>query len=74
MPRGAARSRARDLPSAGREIDGAQLADYLEQIRPAFAIVELGAMPKQGVSSMFQFGGAFGTVLVFLAALRVPVQ
>ena len=58
-----------DLPVAEREINGAQLADYLEQIRPAFAIVELvGAMPKQGVSSTFQFGRAFGTVLGVLAA------
>jgi hypothetical protein len=66
---------ARDLPVAGREINGAQLADYLEQLRPAFAIVELvGAMPKQGVSSTFRFGRAFGTILGVLAALRVPVH
>jgi crossover junction endodeoxyribonuclease RuvC len=41
----------------------------------AFAAVELvGAMPGQGVSSMFKFGQCYGAVLATLAALQIPYE
>jgi crossover junction endodeoxyribonuclease RuvC len=57
-----------------REIDTAILADLIEQAKPGHAFVEnVGAMPGQGVSSVFAFGKAFGIVIGVLAALQVPV-
>lgn len=41
----------------------------------AQAIVEqVGAMPGQGVSSMFAFGRAYGTILGVLAANFIPIE
>jgi crossover junction endodeoxyribonuclease RuvC len=58
-----------------REIDLAALVALIESHRPALAVVEhVGAMPGQGVSSMFAFGRGFGSILGALAALRVPVE
>jgi crossover junction endodeoxyribonuclease RuvC len=58
-----------------RDMDLAVLVDLVERHRPAFAVVErVGAMPGQGVSSMFAFGKGFGSILGVLAALRVPVE
>lgn len=59
-----------------REIDPAALAAMLRPIAPgAVAVFErVGAMPKQGVSSMFAFGRSVGMVEGALAALAVPVN
>jgi crossover junction endodeoxyribonuclease RuvC len=58
-----------------RDMDLAALVELIERHRPAFAVVErVGAMPGQGVSSMFAFGRGFGSILGTLAALRVPVE
>jgi crossover junction endodeoxyribonuclease RuvC len=41
----------------------------------AFAAVELvGAMPGQGVSSMFNFGRSYGAALATLATLEIPYE
>jgi crossover junction endodeoxyribonuclease RuvC len=64
-----------DMPVAGDAVNAAYLADRIMQMRPDCAMVELvGAMPGNGVSSMFKFGRAFGTVLGVLAALDVPTH
>jgi crossover junction endodeoxyribonuclease RuvC len=57
------------------EIDLAELARLIDAANPIdHAIVELvGAMPGQGVSSVFAFGKGFGIVLGILAANFVPV-
>jgi crossover junction endodeoxyribonuclease RuvC len=63
---------AEDLPVAGGAIDCASLAARIAQMAPSFAVVErIGAMPKQGVSSMFKFGTSYGCLLGVLAALRI---
>jgi crossover junction endodeoxyribonuclease RuvC len=57
-----------------RRVDGAALAAIVRALAPAAAVVELvGAMPGQGVSSMFAFGKATGIVLGVLAGLGIPV-
>jgi crossover junction endodeoxyribonuclease RuvC len=59
-----------------REIDVYALADLLRRINEpdSHAYVEqVGAMPGQGVSSVFSFGKSFGIVLGVLAALSIPV-
>lgn len=62
-----------DMPVANGQVCGVTLAAKIEQFAPTDAIVELvGAMPGQGVSSMFNFGRAVGVVHGVLAASRVP--
>jgi len=59
-----------------REIDRYQLARLVEKCCPIDkAIVErVGAMPGQGVSSMFQFGRAVGIIEGILAAMYIPTE
>lgn len=56
--------------------DGTQLpliALDIQRKAPKFAVIErVGAMPGQGVSSMFKFGEQFGMVQGILAALSIP--
>lgn len=59
-----------------RELDAAALAAILRAV-PATAaawLERVGAMPGQGVSSMFAFGRAVGVVEGVLAAAGVPVS
>ena len=62
-----------DVPTVNGEIDSAQLGARILQMKPDLAMVEqVGAMPKQGVSSTFKFGDAFGQLKGVLGALQVP--
>ena len=69
-----------DLPLIGdqtsRRINAAGPTDLLREHGPyAFAVVEqVGARPGQGVSSMFRFGQAYGTILGVIGALAIPVR
>ncbi len=57
-----------------REVNAAELARIIADRNPDKAIIELvGAMPGQGVSSMFNFGRSFGAVEGVIAALQIPV-
>jgi crossover junction endodeoxyribonuclease RuvC len=50
------------------------VAAAIKELNPTHAIVEkVGAMPNQGVTSMFAFGRAAGIIEGALAALNVPV-
>ena len=63
---------AEDMPIAGGEVDANTLAERIKQLGPDVAILEVvGAMPKQGVSSTFKFGAAYGAVRGVLGALQV---
>jgi crossover junction endodeoxyribonuclease RuvC len=56
-----------------RELDAHSMARLIAEHRPGHAFVELvGAMPGQGVSSVFVFGKSFGVVIGVPAALGVP--
>jgi crossover junction endodeoxyribonuclease RuvC len=47
----------------------------IREVRPQLAVVErVGAMPGQGVTSMFSFGLACGIVHGALGALEVPME
>jgi crossover junction endodeoxyribonuclease RuvC len=68
-----------DMPTVedkGRpRVDAAALGALVRRLAPHRAVVErVGAMPGQGVTSMFQFGRAVGMVEGVLAALLVPVS
>jgi hypothetical protein len=65
--------RADDLPRVGKEIDGAQLAAWLREMRPEHAFLEqVSSRPGQGVSSTFVFGAAYGSIKTALAVLGIP--
>ena len=64
-----------DVPVAGGEIDAAGLANMIATDRPDAAMVErVSAMPKQGVTSSFNFGKAYGYVLGVIGTMRVPLH
>jgi crossover junction endodeoxyribonuclease RuvC len=57
-----------------RELDIVQLISIFAVRRLTHCFIEqVGAMPKQGVSSVFAFGKAFGIVLGIVAARSIPV-
>lgn len=56
-----------------RHISAVTLRDILELYATAHVVVEkVGAMPGQGVSSMFNFGRSAGIIEGVVAALRMP--
>jgi hypothetical protein len=64
-----------DVPVAGGEIDPVALSALIRKFAPDTAIIELvHAMPKQGVSSSFNFGMAFGVVRGVIGALQIPLH
>lgn len=59
---------------AQTRVNGAEVAAMLRGFTLADAYLEqVGAMPGQGVASMFSFGHAAGTVAGVLAAMCIPV-
>ena len=70
--------RIADMPTVehkGRpRVDAASVAVLLRSLAPSVAYVErVGAMPGQGVTSMFTFGFAAGIIWGALAGLMIPV-
>jgi crossover junction endodeoxyribonuclease RuvC len=56
------------------EISPQMVASIIMSKRPSKAVLEkVGAMPGQGVSSMFQFGRGVGMYEGVLAALQIPI-
>lgn len=65
-------AKTHDMPTAGGMVDCATLAGLIAGMCPNIAIVErVTSMPKQGVSSTFKFGTAYGSVLGVLGALGI---
>lgn len=61
------------MPVVNGGIDGHTLASRIRQLKPDAVIIELvGAMPKQGVSSTFNFGEGCGVVRGVVSALGIP--
>lgn len=64
-----------DVPVAGGEINIPELARMIRIHRPTLAVIErVHAMPKQGVSSSFNFGRSYGDVRGTISALGVPLH
>ena len=67
-----------DVATSGkikRRVSPEMLASELRLYQDATAVVEqVGAMPGQGVSSMFAFGQAYGLVLGVLAGMSIPTS
>jgi Holliday junction resolvasome RuvABC endonuclease subunit len=64
-----------DMPVVAGEVDAATLAKRIAAMAPDLAFVErVHAMPKQGVSSTFAFGRAYGVVLGVIGAAAIPLH
>jgi hypothetical protein len=64
-----------DIVAVNGQLNAALLAARVKQMRPNVAFIErVGAMPKQGLSSTFKFGIAFGGIIGVFAALESPVR
>ena len=63
-----------DIPIVDRQVNAAEWSRIVKQLKPDVAVVEqVGAMPKQGVSSMFKFGMGCGLIRGVLAGAGVPI-
>jgi crossover junction endodeoxyribonuclease RuvC len=59
---------------ASSRVNGAELAAFLRSCNASHVFVEqVGAMPGQGVTSMFTFGHAAGVVAGVVAAIELPL-
>lgn len=64
-----------DMPITDGKVCPAQLADMVRTMKPDCAWLEkVGAMPGQGVTSMFNFGVSFGVAKGVIMALGVPLH
>lgn len=62
-----------DCPVVDGEINAVHLAELIKTHEPELAVIEsVGPMPKQGVSSTFKFGVAYGMARGVVSALLVP--
>jgi crossover junction endodeoxyribonuclease RuvC len=63
------------LTGKGNQVNASQFAHLVHSIKPDIAYVErVHAMPKQGVSSVFQFGHGVGIIHGVLAAMVIPMK
>jgi hypothetical protein len=66
---------AEDIPTAGGEVDVDTLVRRVREMQPALAIIErANAMPKQGVSSTFKYGVAYGALRTVVALCNIPYR
>lgn len=64
-----------DMPIVDGRVNAVGISQLIEQFVPEAAVVELvGAMPGQGVASMFNFGRAVGVAIGVLAAHKIPIH
>ncbi len=64
-----------DVPVVAGEISGRLLAERIKTLKPDIAMIErVGAMPKQGVSSTFNFGVSFGQVRGVVSAFDIQIH
>jgi len=64
-----------DMPIADGNVSGSLIANEIRTHAPCIAVIEsVGAMPGQGVSSMFNFGKSFGSAIGAVSALNIPIQ
>ena len=63
-----------ELPRFGKLVDAVNLGLMISSMRPERAVIEkVGAMPKQGVSSTFAFGAAYGIAIGCVAGVGIPL-
>jgi crossover junction endodeoxyribonuclease RuvC len=66
---------AEDIPVVGGEVDVDTLVRRVREMCPRLAVIErAGAMPRQGVSSTFKYGVAYGALRSVVALCNIPYQ
>lgn len=61
------------MPVTGGEIDALAIGDFFQAHEPELVYVEHSqAMPKQGVTSVFNYGKGFGKILGCLETMNIP--
>jgi Holliday junction resolvasome RuvABC endonuclease subunit len=64
-----------DVPTVDRQVDGAEFARLIDTHKPDMAIIEnVGAFPKQGISSSFRFGMGCGLLRGVVLAKGIPLR
>lgn len=64
-----------DVPVVAGEISARLLAERIKVLKPDIAVIErVNAMPKQGVSSTFNFGVSFGQVRGVVGAFDIQIH
>src|SRR5262249_22607476 len=67
------RIEAHDIPVVANEVDVDALARLTETHAPRLAIIErANAMPRQGASSTFKYGAAYGSLRAVCTLCRIP--
>lgn len=66
--------KADELPRFDKLVDAVALGNLFASYAPAIAVIEkVGAMPGQGVTSMFTFGAAYGVAIGVAGGAGVPI-
>ena len=66
---------AKDIPTAGGEVDVDTIVGMLKEQRPTVTFIErVHSMPKQGVASSFKFGMAYGALWAVVVASGIPLH
>jgi crossover junction endodeoxyribonuclease RuvC len=66
---------ADDIPVVGGEVDVDTLVRQVRTFSPGLAVIErASAMPKQGVSSTFKYGVAYGALRTVVALCDIPYR
>src|SRR5215472_196044 len=66
---------AGDLPRFAGLIDGTQLSTIISLFNPRQGVIErVHSMPKQGVSSAFTFGAAYGLTIGVMTGAGLPIS
>lgn len=61
-----------DMPVVGKDVNAAELFDIVDSFKPTIAVIEsVHAMPKQGVSSSFNFGMSYGVLRGVVGAAKI---
>ena len=63
------------MPLIGKEVDAKAVAEWLFEQQPTFVVIEkVGARPKQGTVSMFNFGRGVGEIVGVLKSDGHPYR
>ena len=63
-----------DLPVVDKQVDAASFRDLIQKHRPDIVMLErVSAMPKQGVTSTFNFGVGVGTIRGVVSAMEIAL-
>jgi crossover junction endodeoxyribonuclease RuvC len=66
---------AYDMPNVDGRVNATELSMLIEQFKPDGVVIELvGAVRGNGLTSMFNFGRAFGTAIGVVSAQKIPVH